>query len=93
MIKYHESLLRDSPLSLLSIEKFFSSLDTKMIRKVPNETFLRITRYEDRIPILDIFYYHRKLLSLNISIVSIIYVYKGSKGSRPFHLIELSLFI
>ena len=43
--KYHENLLKDSPLSLLSVVKFFSSLETKMILKTPNETFLRITRY------------------------------------------------
>ena len=45
MAKYHENLLRDSPLSLLFIVKFFSSLETKMVVKIPNETFLRITRY------------------------------------------------
>ena len=45
MAKYHEILLLDSPLSLLSIMKFFSYLDTTMILKIPNETFLRITRY------------------------------------------------
>ena len=45
MTKYHENLLRDSPLSLLFIVKIFSSLETKMVLKTPNETFLRITRY------------------------------------------------
>ena len=45
MDKYHEDLLRDSPLSLLSIVKFFSSLGTKKFLKISNETFLRITRY------------------------------------------------
>ena len=44
MTKYHENLLSDSPLSLLFIVKLFSSLETKMILKAPNETFLRITR-------------------------------------------------
>ena len=43
MAKHHENLLRDSPLSLLSIVNFFSSLKTKMVLKIPNETFLRIT--------------------------------------------------
>ena len=43
--KYHKNLLRDSPLPSLSIVKFLSSLETKMILKIPNETFLRITRY------------------------------------------------
>ena len=43
--KYHGNLLRDSPLSLLSIVKFFSSFEPKKVLKVPNETFLRITRY------------------------------------------------
>ena len=45
MTKYHKNSLKDSPLSLLSIVKFFSSLETEMILKLPNETFLRITRY------------------------------------------------
>ena len=45
MTKYHENLLRDSPLSLLFIVKIFSSLETKMVLKIPNETFLRITQY------------------------------------------------
>ena len=45
MTKYHEHLLRDSPLSLLFMVNFFSSLETKMVKKIPNETFLRITRY------------------------------------------------
>ena len=45
MFKYHETLLRDSLLSLLSIVKFFSSLESKMILKMPNETFLRNTLY------------------------------------------------
>ena len=39
-----ESLFRDSSLFFLSIVKLFSSLETKMILKIPNETFLRITR-------------------------------------------------
>ena len=46
MTKYHENLLRDSPLSLLSVVKFLSSLETKKVLKIPNETFLRITRYK-----------------------------------------------
>ena len=45
MTKYHENLSRDSALSLLFMVKFFSSSVTKMILKLPNETFLRITRY------------------------------------------------
>ena len=45
MAKYHENLLKVSPLSLLFIVKFLSSLETKMVLKIPNETFLRITRY------------------------------------------------
>jgi len=45
MTKYHEYLLRDSPLPSLSIVIFFTSLETKMIQKILNETFLRITRY------------------------------------------------
>ena len=43
--KYHENLHRDSPLSLLSIVKYFFSLETKMNLKIRNETFLRITQY------------------------------------------------
>ena len=45
MAKHHENLLRDSSLSLLSAVKFLSSLETKMIPKIQNETFLKITRY------------------------------------------------
>ena len=30
---------------MLSIVKFFSSMETQMILKVPNKIFLRITRY------------------------------------------------
>ena len=45
MAKYHENLLRDSPLPLLSMVNFLSSFETKMILKIPTETFLRITRY------------------------------------------------
>ena len=45
MTKYHENLLRVSPLSLLSMVKFLSSLETNMVLKIPNKTFLRITRY------------------------------------------------
>ena len=45
MTKYHENLLRDSPLFVLFIVNFFSSLEAKMILNMPNETFLRITRY------------------------------------------------
>ena len=45
MTKYHENLLKVSPLYLLSMVKFLSSLETKIVLKVPNETFLRITRY------------------------------------------------
>ena len=43
--EYHENLLSDNPLSLLSMVIFFSFLKTKMIQKIPNETFLRITWY------------------------------------------------
>ena len=43
--KCHKNLLRDSTLSLLSTVDFFSSLETKMILKIQNEIFLRITRY------------------------------------------------
>ena len=43
MTKYHENLLRD--LSLLFIVNSLSFLETKMVLKIPNETFLRITRY------------------------------------------------
>ena len=43
--EYHENLLSDNPLSLLSMVIFFSFLKTKMIQKIPNETLLRITRY------------------------------------------------
>ena len=35
--KYHENLLRDSTLSLLSIVKLFSPLKTKMILNITNE--------------------------------------------------------
>ena len=45
MAKYHGNLLRDSPLSLLSTVRLFSSWETKIILDIPNETFLRITRY------------------------------------------------
>ena len=38
---YHENMLRDSPLSLLSSVKFLSSLETKMILKIANETFFK----------------------------------------------------
>jgi len=47
MAKYHENLLKDSTLALPFMVKFFSSLETMMILKMPNETFLRITRYDD----------------------------------------------
>ena len=40
MTKYHENLLRDNFLSLLSVVKFFSSLETKMVLKIVNETFI-----------------------------------------------------
>ena len=46
MAKYQENLLKDSTLSLLFIVKFYSSLKTKMMLKTPNETFLKITRYQ-----------------------------------------------
>ena len=46
MTKYHENLLRDSPLSLLSTVKILFFLETHNILKIPNETFLRITRYK-----------------------------------------------
>ena len=45
MAKYHENLLKDSTLSLLFIVKLFSSLEKKKTLKMPNETFLKITRY------------------------------------------------
>ena len=45
MAKYHENLLKDGTLSLLFIVQFFSPLETKIILKRPNETFLRITQY------------------------------------------------
>ena len=45
LTEYHGNLLRDSPLSLLSIVKLFSSLETKKVLKIPNETFLKITLY------------------------------------------------
>ena len=35
--------VRDSPLSLLFTVKLFSSLETKKVLKIPNETFSRIT--------------------------------------------------
>ena len=44
MTKYHENLLKDSPLSLLFVVKFFSFLETKKVLKIQNETFLRNTR-------------------------------------------------
>ena len=43
--KYHENLPIDSPLYLLFMVNFFSSLEINMILKIQNETFLRITRY------------------------------------------------
>ena len=57
MTKYHENLLREGTLSLLSLVKLFSFLETKMIIKSPNETFLRITRYlMDKTSILQSFW-------------------------------------
>ena len=47
MTKYHENLLRDSPLSLLSIVFFYSFLATKMMLKIQNETFKRITHCDE----------------------------------------------
>ena len=44
MTKYHENLLKDSP--LLFVVKFFSFLETKKVLKIQNETFLRITQYQ-----------------------------------------------
>ena len=44
MTKCHENSLEDSPLSLLSLVKSFSFLETNRVLKLPNETFLRITR-------------------------------------------------
>ena len=38
MVKYHENLSRDRVLSMLSMEKQFSSMKTKMILEIPNET-------------------------------------------------------
>ena len=49
MTTYHENLLRDGPLSVLFIVKFFSSLETKMVPKIPNETFIRITQFNHQI--------------------------------------------
>ena len=46
MPKYHENLLRESPLSSFSMVNFLSSLETKKILKISNETFSRITRYQ-----------------------------------------------
>ena len=46
MTNYQKNLLRDNPLSLLFIVKFFSSLETKIVVKIPNETFLKITQYQ-----------------------------------------------
>ena len=43
--KYHGNLLKDSSWSLLSLVKIFTSLETKKILKIPNRTFLKITRY------------------------------------------------
>ena len=45
MTKYHEHLLKESTLSLLSMVKFFSSSETKIILKIPSKSFLRITQY------------------------------------------------
>ena len=45
MTKYHVNLPRDSPLSLLFIVKVFSSFETKLVLKISNETFSRITRF------------------------------------------------
>ena len=47
MAKYYEKSLRDSPLSLLSVVIFFSFLETKKVLKIPNKTFLKITRYQE----------------------------------------------
>ena len=46
--KSHENLLRDSTLSLLLVVEFFSSLETKIIKEIPDETFLRTTRYQSK---------------------------------------------
>ena len=45
MAKHRVNLPRDSPLSLLSMVEFSSPLETNMILRITNETFLRITRY------------------------------------------------
>ena len=45
MTKYHENMLKDSPLTLLSVVISFTFLETKKVLKIPNETFLKITRY------------------------------------------------
>ena len=47
MTKYHENLLRVSPLSLLSMVKFFLSLETKMVLEIPNvkHLYLLSVRY------------------------------------------------
>ena len=61
--KFHENLLRVSALSLLFISKFFSSLETKTLVEIPNETFLRNTqnkggyiRISKIVPFVDDFY-------------------------------------
>ena len=45
MTKYLKNLLKDSPLSLLSVVKFSSLSETKKVLKIHNGTCLRITRY------------------------------------------------
>ena len=50
MTKCHENLFRSSSLSLLSMIKSISSLKIKRFLKIPNKTFLRITRYLQNLP-------------------------------------------
>ena len=45
MTKYRENLLRDRSTVSLSIVNHFSSLETRMILKIPYETFLWFTQY------------------------------------------------
>ena len=74
--KCHENLLRDSTLSLLSIVIFVSSWETTMILKIPNETFLRFTRYPliyTRIFFKDIFEVFLLLIAvLHLRVLSVI---------------------
>ena len=81
MAKYHENLLIDSPLTLLSMVKFFISLETKVVLKMPNETFLRINRY-----IITIFsFYHWYLNTLKM-VTFFWYVYKALEYKIQYEL-------